>query len=551
MPPSPSLPPCLTPRLNCALLGSSAAWQPPRSGRHTEHNQTAPTRREAANARHPPRSGLPPRRVGAFVRGRMSDAIEYPQTDHGNALRFADAAMGKMLWTPAHGWLWWSNGRWTPAETDDPALQLARRVAVGIANEALALSDQPPPGARVSAQESRLRWCQQSQSVSRLRAMVDVARGSKWIAERSDAFDAAVGKINTPDGVLDLATGKIEKHAPAQRYIKQTAAAPMPRDDYAASLLGSTWYRFLHWAMGGDHELIDYLQAAVGASLVGDGRCQHVFFCHGGGGNGKGAFERAMRHALQGYCHALPRAFLEVRRGVPPASDEYNLANMQGARMCIGSEVGKHAAWDEGKVKQLSGGDTITGRHPYGRPFEVRPTWVLWVLGNDKPSVEGTDSSMWRRLRLIPWLASVEKTPDSEKLPPDFEDQLRVEAPLIMRWAQEGAAQWVEHRALPACVAVDSATDEYREAEDVIGRALEELVKVTGLDADRVKCVELTTAISEWCKSRSIPPRAMDRRLSDYMPRVGAHKIKSGGVMVWSGIQMLAEAQGGNQWAQR
>lgn len=483
-----------------------------------------------------------------LFRGRMTSPTEYPQTDHGNALRFADATKGKMLWTPAHGWLQWSAGVWVATQTDDPSLQLARRVAVRIADEALALSDQPAPGARLSAQETRLRWCEQSQSVTRLRAMVDVARGSKRIAERSDVFDAEVGKINTPDGVLVLGAGVVEPHTPAQRYIKQTAASPMATDDYAAALLTSTWYRFLHWAMVGDHELIDYLQAAVGASLVGDGRCQHVFFCHGGGGNGKGAFERALRHALQGYCHALPRAFLEVRRGITPASDEYNLANMQGARMCIGSEVGKHASWDEGKVKQLSGGDTITGRHPYGRPFEIHPTWVLWVLGNDKPGVEGTDASMWRRLRLIPWLADVLKTAEADKLPPDFEDQLRVEAPLIMRWAQEGAAQWVENRVLPACVAVDSATDDYREAEDVIGRALEELTKVTSSDDDRVKCVELTTAITEWCKARSIPSRSMDRRLSDYMPRVGVHKIKSGGVMVWSGMKMIADAQGGSQW---
>jgi P4 family phage/plasmid primase-like protien len=482
----------------------------------------------------------------------MTSSVEYPQTDHGNALRFADAAKGKMLWTPAHGWLRWAGGVWTPTQTDDAALQLARRVAVGVAAEALALPDQPPPGAKVSAQESRLRWCEQSQSVTRLRAMVDVARGSKWIAERSDVFDAEIGKINTPAGVLSLASGELAKHAPSQRYIKQTAAAPMSREDYASSLLGSTWYRFLHWAMCGNHQLIDYLQAAVGASLVGDGRCQQVFFCHGGGGNGKGAFERALRYALQGYCHALPRAFLEVRRGIAPASDEYNLANMQGARMCIGSEVGKHAAWDEGKVKQLSGGDIITGRHPYGRPFDIKPTWVLWVLGNDKPSVEGTDASMWRRLRLIPWLASVEDTADADKLPPDFEDQLQVEAPLILRWAQDGAAQWSQSRTLPPCDAVDNATDEYREAEDVIGRALEEIVTVTEKDDDRVKCVELTTAITEWCKARSISWRGMDRKLSDYMPRLGARKIKSGGVMVWAGVKMLADAQskpdGGSRW---
>ena len=478
----------------------------------------------------------------------MADNVQYPQTDHGNALRFADVANGKLLWTPAHGWLRWGGGVWTPTQTEDAALQFARRVAVAIADEAVALSDQPAPGARISAQEARLRWCEQSQSVTRLRAMVEVARGSKKIAEASEVFDREQGKINTPDGVLCLDTGVLTPHTPAQRHIKQASAAAMEPDAYAEKLLMSTWYRFLHWAMRGDHSLIDYLQAAVGASLVGDVKCQHVFFCHGGGGNGKGAFERALRHALKGYCHALPRAFLEQRRGMPPASDEYNLANMQGARMCIGSEVGRGAAWDEAKVKELSGGDTITGRHPYGRPFQMPPTWVLWVLGNDKPSVEGTDASMWRRLRLIPWNADIRTTASEDKLPPDFEDELQREAPLILRWAQDGAAQWIEHKVLPKCDAVDSATDEYREAEDVIGRALGECAQITQHEDDRVKCVDLTTTISEWCKNRSIPARALDRRLTDYMPRVGVAKVKSGGIMVWSGIRLTAVLPEGPRW---
>ncbi len=75
----------------------------------------------------------------------------------------------------------------------------------------------------------------------------------------------------------------------------------------------------------------------------------------------------------------------------------------------------------------------------------------------------------------------------------------------------------------------------------MIGRALEELISVTGNGDDRVKCVELTTAVVEWCKARSISARAMDRRLADYMPRLGATKIKSS-VMMWSGVKMSADA---------
>lgn len=484
---------------------------------------------------------------------RLSTA---PRTDHGNALRFAAYAQGSLCWTPAHGWLRWEGTRWRPTESEDAALQLGRRVSVGIVSEAAHLPTDPAPGAKRSAAETHLDWSEKSQDARRIGNMLKLGRGSADVLSSSDGWDSQVGQINTPDGMLTLRDGAITPHNPDMRVIKVAHAAPIADSDYAAAWEGSTWARFLDWAMCGDADLAEYLQVAVGASLCGDQSCQHVFFCYGGGGNGKGVFERALRAALGPYVHALPRRFLEQTRGPSPASDEYNLANLQGARMAVGSEVSKVAQWDEEKIKSLSGGDAVSARHPYGRPFTFAPSWVLWVLGNDKPRVESTDNGIWRRLRLIPWLASTETTPPEQQIPM-LEERLATEGDLIVRWAQMGAQAWLASRVMPPCEAVDDETARYRQAEDTIGIALDEMCEFSltlgTADQMRTQASTMTQAMIAWHKTRGLPTRAMDRQLGEYMrrrlePVCGDRPdVRVKGTRYWRGVRLVDE-MAGREW---
>jgi putative DNA primase/helicase len=367
-------------------------------------------------------------------------------------------------------------------------------------------------------------------------------------------WDAERGTLNTPSGVLAMATGNLKPHAPAQRHIKITSAPMMSLAEYRAAYDDSLWRQFMLWAMLGDESLIEYLQVAVGASLMGDQTCQHIFFCYGGGGNGKGAFDRMIRAAVGDYSTALKIGFFE-RKPVAASSDEYALAQLQGARMCVGSEVQSGARFDEAKLKAISGGDPINARHPYGRPFVIDPpTWVLWLLGNDKPQVTGTDDGIWRRLRLIPWLADLQKTAHADRIR-DLEPRLRAtELPLILRWAQEGAARWAATHTLPSCAPVDDATTDYRKAEDYVGRALDELC-VFGKDATgRLPTTSkgvLVTAVSGWFRTRNIPRTQIDRKVSSYMRRVLKDHTpiverRVGSKLHWVGVWVDAPESG--QW---
>jgi putative DNA primase/helicase len=83
------------------------------------------------------------------------------------------------------------------------------------------------------------------------------------------------------------------------------------------------------------------------------------------------------------------------------ASHETEIARLAGARMVLCSEVNEDDRFDEAKVKQLTGGDTLTARFMQQDHFSFTPTHHLWLMGNHQPAVRAGGRSFWRRLRLI------------------------------------------------------------------------------------------------------------------------------------------------------
>jgi putative DNA primase/helicase len=103
-------------------------------------------------------------------------------------------------------------------------------------------------------------------------------------------WDADPWLLNTPDGVVDLGTGKIRPFDELGRdyMTKITSVSPNPTCKI------HKWRSFLNRVTAGDVELQDYLKRAVGYCLTGVTIEHALFFLYGTGGNGKGVFERAI-----------------------------------------------------------------------------------------------------------------------------------------------------------------------------------------------------------------------------------------------------------------
>ena len=121
--------------------------------------------------------------------------------------------------------------------------------------------------------------------------------------------------------------------------------------------------------------------------------------------------------------------------------NEYALAELKGQRLVTVSEVDERDSFDENTIKNMTGGeDPIQARSPYGRPFSYLPEFKLWLCGNHKPRISGSDNGIWRRPKLIPFTESI----PVEERDLDFEDKLAAELPGILAWAVRGCLAWQE-----------------------------------------------------------------------------------------------------------
>ena len=128
--------------------------------------------------------------------------------------------------------------------------------------------------------QRNIAWAVSSQFRKGITAMVALAKSKSSIAVRHQELDAHPMLLNVLNGTIDLTTGAIGPH---NRSNLITKLAPV---DYDPDAKCPTWDAFLDRVMGGDAEIIAFLQRAIGYALTGDIREHVLLFFFGAGANG-------------------------------------------------------------------------------------------------------------------------------------------------------------------------------------------------------------------------------------------------------------------------
>ena len=268
-----------------------------------------------------------------------------------------------------------------------------------------------------------------------------------------------------------------------------TKIALVKYDPHAAR---PNWDQFLIDIFKGDETLINFVQKAVGYSLTGDISEQCLFFCYGTGKNGKTVFLETLKILFGDYAGKAPSEVLMMQRFQSIPSD---IAKLKGKRLVITSEIEESRRFAESRIKDITGGDTITARRMYGDWFEFKPTHKLWIYGNHKPVIRGNDTGIWRRIKLIPF--SVKISEDQQQPMNVLLEYFRKELSGILNWAIQGFIEY-QKQGLPEPDAVKAATGEYRNEMDVIGQFIEECC-IVGPN-EKVSSKELFDKYIEWCE---------------------------------------------------
>ncbi|WP_312907261.1 phage/plasmid primase, P4 family [Tissierella praeacuta] len=336
-------------------------------------------------------------------------------------------------------------------------------------------------------------------------------------------FDKDKDVFNVMNGVISLRDGKLYSHD-YERYLSK-----MSYVEYTDKIDTPMWIEFLNQIFGNDQELIGYIQKAVGYSMSGSTKEQCVFFCYGNGRNGKSTFLDIISEIMGDYATNIQPETIMVNRQTGGANSD--IARLKGARFVTTVEPNQGARINEGLLKQLTGGDTVTARHLYGKEFEFEAEFKLWMATNHKPIIRGRDLGIWRRMHLIPFTVEI---PD-DKVDKNLKYKLKKELTGILNWVVEGCIKW-QREGLEMPKAVEDAVKEYKSEMDVISAFLEDC---TIQGPGDVKASELYRAYSEWAEQNG------EYKMSNTMfgKEVGLRfeKRKTRGVNVYEGIRLSAE----------
>lgn len=361
---------------------------------------------------------------------------EAPVTEDSLAILLAREHGKNIRWCPQHGrWYIWNDRRWIPDETGQ-VFEMARNICRSF-----------------SIQTGKDKWGKHAtvSSVERFgRTQPElVAQDSEW--------DANPNILGTPDGAVDLVTGKV---IPAKRGLMATKAAAVSPSDEEPKL----WLRFLHEACGGDDDLVCYLQRVCGYALTGDTSEQCLFFCFGPGKNGKSVFINTVGGILGDYAKT---AAMDMLNASAESKHSTDLAMLRGARLVTASETDEGQSWSERRIKELTGRDKITARFMRQDNFTYRPEFKLLIVGNHKPVLTAVDDALRRRFNIVPFLTK----PTSPNL--RLEDDLRAEWPGILRWMIDGCLNW-RSEGLDRPEAVERETAEYFDDQDLLAQWIED-----------------------------------------------------------------------------
>lgn len=401
-----------------------------------------------------------------------------PLTEVGAAERFVDQYGDRIQFCHDWGsWLIWDGARWAVDQTGT-IIPMVVRMIRNIPKEAQNMDE-----------DSKKAYAKFSKSLEKNRTVSNVLKQSESLVPAlSKDLDANQWKINCLNGMLDLATGKLWPHDPREL---NTKIIPVVYDPNAQC---PRYNAFLHEAMCGDEELIEFMDQFAGITLTGSVREQCFVVLYGNGNNGK-SVELNIRRAIMGDYGktAPPNVFIEKKQGDGIPND---LADLQGTRLVVDSETKEQVRFNEQRIKAVTGGEPIKARFLHREFFEYVPQFKLWIASNHRPAVSGTDKGFWRRIRLIPFNAVI---PEKKKILDLDKIIIQEELPGILNRALQGCLRWQKAGRLFTPEKVLLATEEYRKDMDIIGQFIEECCEMgTGYS---VMKAELYEAYRRWAIS--------------------------------------------------
>jgi putative DNA primase/helicase len=451
----------------------------------------------------------------------MAQGTLDPANDAGRAQRFVDRYADNIRYVPEKGlWLIWQNGRWQPDLTggiERLAIELSLEMLSDVAT--ITGTDASANEARRAASKEALA-CGDRQNI---RNMLSLAAVNLRVILSVTALDSDPWVVGARNAVIDLRTGKIRSYTRSD-YI--TRVLDVDADPEATC---PRWQRFLEETLPRETNR-KFLWKAAGYSLTGTTREQCFFFLHGCGANGKSTLLETLETLSGGCAERAGKGLIAAnKRGDYPLREA---AAIIGSRLLLASETDECDRFNEGVIKDITGGESMRGAFLYKDAVTFKPQCKLWIAGNHKPRIHGTDNGIWRRVRLIPFA----RTFSPEERDPELAATLQAEASGILNWAIAGCLLWQKEGLAPPAE-IEAAVADYRSEEDMLADFINECVSLNEPRATLLHS-ELFRKYDDWAGNAGVRYPLSKRGLSKALRERGWRGGDKSGQVQWYGVQL-------------
>lgn len=342
-------------------------------------------------------------------------------------------------------------------------------------------------------------------------------------------FDKNPELLNLPNGTLNLHTQEL---LPAHQddLITMTFGAELDKDAECP-----LFEAFMEDSIP-DVSVREYVQRALGYSLLGKPTERAMFLLHGPSGTGKSVLTSVMTGVFGGYGTTAPATTFRLKSN----DASIDVHKLRGKRFVATSEMPEGAQLDEELVKRITGGDMMTSRSLYEEYQDWKPRAVVWIATNFLPKVNSDDNAIWRRAKTI--RMDTEYGSDGRPEYKGYADVLLLERNGILNWLLAGLTAY-QQRGLDEPSAVTQDIQAYRTEVDTVASFIRDLSD-DGLlvrdDSSEIRFSDLFRMYGQYSEANHARPLG-SRRFANRLKALGFSTHKLGGQSMWKGLRQNME----------
>ena len=438
------------------------------------------------------------------------------RADIRNGERFRDLFKNKLLFVRDCDWVleFVPEQGWVRANSDVP-MTAAKSV---VASMAVVCGEAISAGRDAKAMLNEIKRASTRRA---LEDMLKLARSEEGMSVDLNRLDQDPYLLGVRNGVVDLKTSKLLKPTPDRLVTKYCNV------DFDPEASCPAFDAFLERVVPSEAER-QFLLVAMGYCLTGLTSEQLWFFLHGVGANGKSVLVGLLELLMGDYAAKIQtESLMQQPRGGSAAPE---LLGLQGKRLVFANETQDGQRLDDARIKDLTGGDSLTGRWLYSNnTITFKPNFKLLMVGNYVPTVSDNSHGFWRRIVLFPFNVTI---------PPEEQDKrlatkLASEASGILNLLLKSlGTYWNEGLRVPQ--SLRQATNSYRSDQDLIQQFIDDRCK-SGPDRTITKA-SLYEMYRLWCLDngcRAVSSNRLSRNLTAKGFEISPDKRKWQGLSSW------------------